>query len=243
MGKPIDYTPSNAILPKLAIVDLRHPPACSARTETNMTQKTFLHVGCGPVRRAGTLAAFVEEDWREITVDIDPRVKPDIVDALPALSQVPAASCDAVFSSHTLEHLYAHDVAAAAASFLRVLRPGGFVVAVTPDLQAVSSHLALGDLDTPLYDTPVGPVTPLDILFGHRAFTASGNHFMAHRTGFTRFSITKIFRKAGYAASASICRDYRFDLVTMAFPENRSEDEIRILMKQYSRPASFAQAT
>jgi SAM-dependent methyltransferase len=199
-----------------------------------MTQKTFLHVGCGPVRRAGTLAAFVEEDWREVTVDIDARVKPDIVDCLPALALVPDASCDAVFSSHTLEHLYDHDVRAAAHSFRRVLRPGGFVIAVTPDLQAISSHLAMGDLDTPLYDTPVGPVTPLDILFGHRAFTASGNDFMAHRTGFTRFSITRIFREVGYPAAASICRDYRYDLVTMAFPEDRSEDEIRTLMKRYS---------
>jgi SAM-dependent methyltransferase len=200
-------------------------------------QKTFLHVGCGPVRRSGTLAAFVEEDWREVTVDIDPRVKPDIVDALPGLELIPDATFDAVFSSHTLEHLYQHDVRAAAASFKRVLKPGGFVIAVTPDLQSISHHLSVGELDTPLYDTPVGPVTPLDILFGHRAFTASGNDFMAHRTGFTRFSITRIFREAGYAASASVCRDYRFDLVTMAFPEDRSEDDIRKLMKHYSRHA------
>jgi SAM-dependent methyltransferase len=204
-----------------------------------MTQKTFLHVGCGPQRRAATLAAFVEEDWREVTVDIDARVKPDIVDALPTLAQVPSATYDAVFSSHTLEHLYAHDVTAAAHSFRRVLKPGGFVIAVTPDLQSISGNLALGDLDSPLYDTPVGPVTPLDILFGHRAFTAGGNDFMAHRTGFTRFSITRIFREAGYAASASICRDYRYDLVTMAFPEDRSENDIRVMMQRYSKHASF----
>lgn len=45
--------------------------------------------------------------------------------------RIPDASCDAVFSSHLLEHF--HDPAAALKEWWRVIKPGGFLVLYLPD--------------------------------------------------------------------------------------------------------------
>ena len=97
--------------------------------------KRFLHVGCGPKRKAQTTAAFDTPDWQEVRFDIDAGVAPDIIGTMTDMSAVATGSIDAVFSSHNIEHLYPHEVPTALAEFLRVLTPGGFAVITCPDLQ------------------------------------------------------------------------------------------------------------
>lgn len=59
---------------------------------------TVLHVGCGLKRIDAT--PFAQLPWQEIRLDIDPSVSPDVVGTMTAMPEVPAASVDAVFSSH-----------------------------------------------------------------------------------------------------------------------------------------------
>jgi hypothetical protein len=59
------------------------------------TAPTFLHVGCGRRRKNRTVKAFAD-DWNEVTLDIDERVGPDIVDSLPDLARTPDGAFDAV---------------------------------------------------------------------------------------------------------------------------------------------------
>ena len=148
--------------------------------------KTVLHVGCGARNPAKLHATFRGDGWKEVRVDIDAAVKPDIVASLTDLRVVPSTSVDAVWSSHSLEHLYAHEVPLALREFRRVLKSGGFALITLPDLQQVAALIAADKLDEPAYVSPSGPVAPLDILYGHRPLLAKGHHFMAHRTGFTR---------------------------------------------------------
>ena len=54
----------------------------------------------------------------------------------------------------------------------------------------------------PAYQSPAGPIAPLDILYGHRPALARGNLFMAHRTGFTLNSLMQTFNAAGFAGCA-----------------------------------------
>lgn len=123
--------------------------------------KTVLHVGCGPKRADKLHPLFRAADWREVRVDIDPAVKPEIVASIVAMPQIANDSVDAVWSSHNLEHLYAHEVPLALREFLRVLRPGGFVLLTMPNLQKLAKFIAQGKLHEPIYQSPAGPIATI----------------------------------------------------------------------------------
>ena len=67
-------------------------------------------------------------------MDIDPAAQPEVLGSLTKMDAFPAHEFDAVWSSHTLEHLYSHEVPAALAEFKRVLKPDGFALITCPDL-------------------------------------------------------------------------------------------------------------
>lgn len=52
--------------------------------------KRFLHVGCGPKRKAQTTAAFDTPDWQEVRFDIDAGVAPDIIGTMTGGQRGPA---------------------------------------------------------------------------------------------------------------------------------------------------------
>jgi predicted SAM-dependent methyltransferase len=162
-------------------------------------ERTVLHVGCGPNRPHNLHARFRIPGWREVRLDIDPQVVPDIVSSITSMPMVGTASIDAVWSSHNLEHLYAHEVPLALAEFLRVLRPKGFIFLTLPDLQAVAQLVADDKLEDTAYVSPIGPIAPLDMIYGHRRSIAGGNVFMAHHTGFTARTLGNTLIAAGFA--------------------------------------------
>ena len=162
----------------------------------------FLHVGCGQNTKERTTRALNTPDWKELRLDIDPAVNPDIVGSMTDMRAVADGSVDAVYSSHNIEHLYPHEVPVALAEFRRVLKPEGFAIVTCPDLQAVAELIAQDKLMQPAYQSPAGPISPLDILYGHRPALARGNLFMAHRTGFTLSSLMHTFKAAGFSTCA-----------------------------------------
>ncbi|MFM2329938.1 MAG: hypothetical protein RLZZ494_2041 [Pseudomonadota bacterium] len=192
--------------------------------------RTFLHVGCGSKRKDQTTAGFNTPDWQERRFDIDPAARPDIVGTMTDMSAVAPASVNAVFSSHNIEHLYPHEVPVALAEFRRVLTPDGFVVITCPDLQSVCAAVAEDKLDDPLYKSPAGPISPLDILYGHRASMQRGNLFMAHRCGFTAKVLIAALRAAGFTSVACTKRAAPFfDLYAVATREPSSREVLEQL--------------
>jgi predicted O-linked N-acetylglucosamine transferase (SPINDLY family) len=192
--------------------------------------KTFLHVGCGHKRKDKTTRGFNTDAWRELRLDIDPKAQPDIVASMLDMRAVADGAVDALFSSHNLEHLYAHEVPVALREFLRVLKPDGFAVITCPDVQAVCALVAHGKLLEPCYTSPAGPIAPIDILWGHRASLAAGNLFMAHKVGFTQQSLTQLLIEAGFATVAMRRRGApHFDLWAVASKAARREEEMRQL--------------
>lgn len=169
-----------------------------AQTGTDPAVSTVLHVGCGPADPARLHERFRNDQWRELRLDIDPRVAPDVVASLTDMSAIESGSVDAVWSSHNLEHLRSHEVPLALAEFLRVLKPGGFALVTMPDLQQIAALVADDKLEETAYVSPAGPITPLDCLYGLRTAVAAGNDFMAHRTGFTATTLNKHLRAAGF---------------------------------------------
>lgn len=181
--------------------------------------KTLLHVGCGTAPKSRLPMCFQEEQWEEIRLDIDPRVKPDIVASLTDMSVVPSISADAVWSSHNLEHLESHQVPAALLEIRRVLKPGGFVLITLPDLTTVASLIAQGKATEVIYNSPAGPITPLDMLFGHQASLERGKAYMAHRTGFTSSMLQSSLVKAGFS-EVRVTKGAAYDLWAIAVKNN-----------------------
>ena len=202
------------------------------------TRHQFLHVGCGPKNKTQTTRGFATADWQELRFDIDPAVKPDVQGSMTDMSAVPSGSCTALFSSHNIEHLYPHEVPLALAEFARVLSPEGFAVITCPDLKSVAQLVAQDQLTEPAYTSPAGPISPLDILYGHRAAMARGNLFMAHRCGFTLKVLMATLRATGFSGVAGVARGAPFfDLWVVASKQARSDADLRKLAASHF-PAS-----
>jgi SAM-dependent methyltransferase len=202
-----------------------------------------LHVGCG-VYEAGKLPLmFRRADWHEIRLDIDPEVRPDVIASITDMHVISDTAVDAVYSSHNVEHLYPHEVPLALREMHRVLKPEGFAFITLPDLQAVARFIAEGKLEDPLYLSPMGPIAALDILYGHRPSLASGNAFMAHRTGFTASTLGTTLITAGFSA-AMVQRDLlNFSLTAIAFRSRPDDEQLAIwqarMLPSDDRPTVF----
>ena len=195
-----------------------------------MTSKTILHVGPGHRNNGAKLpVAFQSSEWQEIRLDIDPANEPDIVGSMLDMAAVADASVDAIYSAHNIEHVYAHEVPQVLKEFLRVLKPDGFLVVTCPDLQTVCQLVAEDKLGDAAYTSQAGPITPLDILYGHGAALAAGHHYMAHKTGFTLKTLTQALHAAGFATSAGRRRLRGLDLWVVASKGPMEETALREL--------------
>lgn len=137
-------------------------------------------------------------DWLtgldEVRLDIDPDVGPDIVASMTDMGEI--GPFDAIYCSHALEHLYPHDVATALGEFRRVLRPGGKVMVIVPDLEGVEAT------DEPLFMSASGPISGRDMIYGLARYVAE-SPYMAHRTGFVAATLAKALSDAGFERTAA----------------------------------------
>ena len=179
-------------------------------------QKILLHVGCGSCTKENLPKQFHSEDWIEIRLDIDLGARPDIVGTITDLSGVPDNSVNAVFSSHNLEHIYNFEVPLALAEFKRVLKPQGFAMITLPDIEEVSKHVAQGNLETPLYTSPAGPITAIDIMYGLGISLAQGNYYMAHKTAFTDDTLKEKLVDTGFK-DVKVTKGNNFDLWAVGY--------------------------
>ena len=194
--------------------------------------KTFLHVGCG-FQNKTHLKGFDNDNWKEIRLDIDKNVNPDIVGTLTDMKSVETGSVDAVYSSHNIEHIFPHEVPIALREFYRVLKEDGIVVITCPDLQSAGEALTQDKLFEMLYEGKTIsegqriPVTAFDILYGHRKTTEDGNIFMIHKCGFTYSLLNRAFYDAGFKARYGGRRPLGCDLFLVAFKQKKPEEEIK----------------
>src|ERR1700757_790507 len=186
-------------------------PDLSPLREDAAASKTVLNVGCGYPLRQKLHRHFHGPEWREIRLDLDPAVQPDIVCSITDMNPLATDSVDAIWSSHNLEHLQRHEVPVALAEFLRVLRPLGFLLLTLPDLRQVAKLVVENRLEDEAYRSLSGPITPLDMIFGHTPSLARGNRFMAHRTGFTARTLQKLLIEARFV-EVNLRQGVSFDL-------------------------------
>lgn len=114
-------------------------------------------------------------ECKETRLDADERHSPHIVANMTDMGEV--GEYDIVFCSHALEHLCPSDVMKALGEFRRALKPGGLVMVFVPDLQDIKPTF------DPLYESPSGPVSGHDMIYGH-TLASETNPYMRHLTGF-----------------------------------------------------------
>lgn len=144
-----------------------------------MSDKRVLHVGCANQPMPEFLEGF-----KEVRMDIDPSCNPDIVASLTDMGEI--GQFDAIYGSHVLEHFTSGDVKKVVSECYRVLKPGGFVVMVVPNLENVRPTRDV------VYESEAGPITGLDMFYGKESFVDE-NPFMAHKTGFIPETLAQAF--------------------------------------------------
>ncbi len=160
--------------------------------------KRFLNVGGGSKR---IVVPRHYDGWEHVLLDIDASRAPDVVCDARELATLPAATYDAVYCSHNLEHYWRHDLGRVLAGFLHVLRDDGFAEVAVPDLQLVFEDMARRHLgpDDVLYVSQDGPITVNDVIYGWgREIESTGQDYYAHKNGFTGGSLVTTLRAAGF---------------------------------------------
>ncbi len=195
--------------------------------------RVWLNVGSGAQGSGLYPPGFDAAAWREIRLDADSNVKPDIVAPANDLSAVEDASMDAVFSSHCIEHLYLDQALPALMEWKRVLKAEGFLLLVCPDLQAAAEMIAKDQL----FDLAYAGIRPYDIVFSHQGLVAqgreAGHHFMEHKSGYTLTALLQLVAQAGFAVYVGMRLRPRFELWVLASVMERSEADMRQLAQQH----------
>ena len=198
--------------------------------------KSFLNVGCGPID-SPKIRGFDNEDWKEIRLDIDEGVNPDIVGTLTDMKLVETASVDAVHSAYNIDHIYPHEVPIALAEFYRVLKEDGIVYIRCPDIQLISEAVINDQLLEALYESPAGPISPIDIIYGNRQEIVEGNEYMAKKCGFTYSVLNMAFSEAGFKARYGGRLAFNgAELVLVAFKQKKTEEEIKKIANPFLPP-------
>lgn len=171
------------------------------------------NLGSGP---AGGWLPPLFHGWDEFRVDSDRRTVPDLCADILDLSAIEDASFDAAWLSHTLEHVYQHQVPWVLAGVHRILNDDGFLVIVVPDLQVLAGHLHHDQLHGNVYISDAGAITAHDIIYGHGPSIARGIEGMAHRCGFSKSLLGEFLERSPFADSA-MQRWRGIHLVAVAF--------------------------
>jgi len=184
-------------------------------TEATVAQRRVLNVG-GQSRAIQLPDAYA--GFEQVLLDLDPNVGADIVLDVRELTSLASHQFDAVYCSHNLEHVRKHEVPVVLAGILHVLKPGGLAQIIVPDLQELMvTCVQQGiDLDGLLYDSPMGPITPLDVLYGHAGMIEqSGQDYYANRTGFTSRTLANVVEASGFGPM--FCQQGNLELNLISF--------------------------
>lgn len=189
-------------------------------------RKRVLNAGSGPNAPGRLHPIFGKEEWEQVRLDAEPLTKPDLLGSVVDMGKlIPSSTFDAVWSSHSLEHLYAHEVLPALMEFRRILKADGFALITTPDIQAVARLVLEGRIDDTAYVSLAGPITALDMMYGHSAAIAHGSQFMAHNTGFTFDRMGRLLLEAGFP-QVHIVKQTAYDLWALAMMPNTQREQL-----------------
>lgn len=193
----------------------------SDEIKIDKTQNTVLNVGAGKSTIDNSIFVDGLTDLKEYRLDIDKKNNPDICLDVNDLTAIEDDSFNAVYCSHMVEHLDFFKVIPTIKNFLRITKASGEVRIIVPNLKSIAYEIYSGNLLNPVYDSPGGPISPVDILYGHRASVIRGSEFMRHKTGFTKESFEQMLAEAGIDNFE--VKEFGFDLVVRLFKAEQAQ--------------------
>ena len=160
-----------------------------------------LHVGCG-----GSTLPDIFPELEEIRLDLDPASGANMIGSMLDIP-LDDGRVDGVYTSHTLEHVTLHDGLRALREFRRVIKDGGRVWIIVPNIGVLADYIRDGRLYEKLYDSPGGPVCAADMLYGHQGLIERDGQHKAyrfqHKFGYTPETLAKTFESVGFRAVKS----------------------------------------
>lgn len=207
-------------------------------------KKRVLHIGWGSALSASLHNRFKGDDWQEIRLDPDASAKPDILSPLSSMKDVPDHSVDAVWAQHVLQRFPGPEIPLILKECKRVLKPLGYMLLSVPDGQAAAAYIANSRADEVLFQTPLGGVTPVDLICGFRLHLQRGLSNHHHRFVFTGELLGTILRDAGFT-NIRVQRRATFDILAVGYdyPYDHPERVERIeVMQEASKDIPAAPA-
>ncbi|MCB2081557.1 MAG: methyltransferase domain-containing protein [Rickettsiales bacterium] len=162
-------------------------------------KKQVLQVVLGKRDEHGGLhSRFHNDSWEEICAEILPSKDLTKNHDVSTLTQLPSGRFDAVWCIHTLEFFFIHHIPALLKIFQRILKPGGYLFATTPDLQKAAEKLYRNGADVTLYGTKIAPISALDIIYGLRPNLQKQPETTLHRCGYSAGMLGRTLKEAGF---------------------------------------------
>jgi predicted SAM-dependent methyltransferase len=175
--------------------------------------KKFLHVGPGGKSKSESSHVYKLDEWEEVRLDVNKDTNPHILGSMTDLSMIKDGDFSGICSSHNLEHIFAHEVAPTLLGFERILDSEGELFIEVPDLKVCAEAIIKGNFNKTLYESPAGPITPMDMIYGHAKHIAAGNHYMAHKIGFTAEVLLATLKACGFKSVIVMSSDYSLHCV------------------------------
>jgi hypothetical protein len=128
-------------------------------------------------------------------------VSPDIADFCSDVRQLPAEwnnYFSEVRASHVLEHLFLNDMQAAVLEWARVIKPGGTIRIIVPDVKIIAQSLLIGTDPKSRNSESIKETTAVFAqIYGVGYDSASTEHPWRHRFMFSELTLSELLASAG----------------------------------------------
>ena len=161
--------------------------------------------------------------WERELLAGEPIPEASVVQDIFKLDQLVGNAYDAIFFAHRLKNQPIHNAGRILHGFRHLVRAGGFVHIVVPDIVVLMRHMLENgkDLEDAAYISPAGPISYHDVLYG-RSFSTPGPGVVVpdpHLCGFSVKVLKRILFDSGFIETHIIERPEFFETHAIAGPE------------------------
>lgn len=206
-------TPANAITQSIAL------------PTSPQGKRLALHFMHGSPANAPLCKDFGADHWHNVRLA---QSHADITGGLQDIQLIADTSCDGVWLQNILPQLTYPEVTPFLQQVMRILRPGGVLLAMVPDLQKLAETMRDTGLERPLMqNNPKGPAL-IDFLYGSRNLKEG----TAFRTGFTAHTLANRLISAGFGQITVRCDGmYCFSKAQKPTPEMKLQKKPQIIQE------------
>ena len=194
-------------------------PSSPGKLEPSL-QPRVLCVG-GPEQYKMLPAHYV--GWERELLSSEPTPEATVVQDLFKLDKLAGNAYDAIFFGHGLKNQPIQHVGRILYGFRHLLRPGGFVHIIVPDVVALMRHMLENgkDLEDSAYMSPSGPISYHDVFYGRSLSTSGPSTVLAdpHLCGYSAKVLQRVLFDGGFIETHIIELPESFEAHAIAGPD------------------------